>query len=155
MSPSTTINRCQRGACARSDRIHTLIRLALLPELACRLDGRFATVLVQVVVRHDLTADELVLKVRAVAMVFEFGLFRRGEGGGLIILDDAGRLGRLRPAPDRPRADLVGPTGEVPNQLQMGSQLVSARCLVTEKGPVFVVVRGSGNLNCPPKFSFC
>ena len=53
----------------RKRRGHTLVRLALLPELTSRLNGRFAPVLMQVVVRHDLTADELVLEVRAVSRI--------------------------------------------------------------------------------------
>ena len=45
----------------------TLVGFALLLELAGRLDGRFAPVLVQVWVAHDFTTYELVLEVRAAA----------------------------------------------------------------------------------------
>jgi hypothetical protein len=47
------------------DVILTLVGLALLPELAGRLDGGLGPVLVEVIVRHDLTANELVLEVGA------------------------------------------------------------------------------------------
>jgi hypothetical protein len=43
----------------------TLVGLALLPEFAGRFDGRLGAVLVEVIIRHDLTADKLVLKVGA------------------------------------------------------------------------------------------
>ena len=43
----------------------TLVCLALLLELAGRFHGGFAPVLVEVLVAHDLTADELVLEVGA------------------------------------------------------------------------------------------
>lgn len=43
----------------------TLIRLALLPELARSLDLRFGAELFEVFVGHDLTTDELVLEVGA------------------------------------------------------------------------------------------
>ena len=47
--------------------IDNLIRLALLPQLPRRLDQRLCPVLLEIVIRHDLPADELVLKVRASA----------------------------------------------------------------------------------------
>ncbi len=43
----------------------TLIRLALLPQLARRLDRAFTAVLMQVFIRHDLPTDEFVFKVGA------------------------------------------------------------------------------------------
>jgi hypothetical protein len=42
-----------------------LVRLALLPELAVRLDLRLGAKLLEVLKRHDFTANKLVLKVGA------------------------------------------------------------------------------------------
>ena len=44
----------------------TLIRFTLLPKFTSGLDGSFASVLAQIFVAHDFTANEFVLKVRAV-----------------------------------------------------------------------------------------
>lgn len=43
----------------------TLVRLALLSQLARSLDGRLGPVLVQVIIRHDFTTHELLFEVRA------------------------------------------------------------------------------------------
>ncbi len=67
-----------------------------MAQLSCGLDGCFAAVLAQVLVGHDLAADELVLKVG---------------------VDDAGSLGGLCAPADCPRADLDGAACEVPNEL--------------------------------------
>ena len=55
----------------RTEREHkeerrTLVRFTLLPEFASGLDGSFASVLAQIFVAHDFTANEFVLKVGAV-----------------------------------------------------------------------------------------
>jgi hypothetical protein len=44
--------------------IRKLIRLALLPELAGRLDGSFRSVLAEILVRHDFAAHELLFEIR-------------------------------------------------------------------------------------------
>jgi hypothetical protein len=44
----------------------TLVRLALLPEFSSSFDRRFAPVLFEVIVRHDLTTHKFVLEIRAV-----------------------------------------------------------------------------------------
>ena len=49
----------------RKERGHTLVRLALLPELASCLDGGFAAMFPQIFVGHDFTTDELVLEIGA------------------------------------------------------------------------------------------
>ncbi len=62
-----------------------LVWLALLAQLAGRFDGRFAAVLFEVFVGHDLAADEFIFEIR---------------------VDDTGCLGRLGALADRPCADL-------------------------------------------------
>lgn len=44
---------------------HTLIGFSLLPELSCCLHRRLTPMLLEVIVRHDFTTDELVLEIRA------------------------------------------------------------------------------------------
>lgn len=51
-------------ATSTCNKLLTLVRLALLPEFAVSFDRRLATILVQVLVTHDFTADELVFEVR-------------------------------------------------------------------------------------------
>lgn len=46
-------------------KIRTLVRLALLPKLTGSLDCRFGAVLLEILIRHDFTANELVLEVGA------------------------------------------------------------------------------------------
>jgi hypothetical protein len=67
-----------------------------LPELTGGLDSRFAPMLVQIRVAHNLATDELVLEIR---------------------VDDAGRLWRLCSLADGPSAHFIGSAGEIPNQL--------------------------------------
>ena len=102
MSPSTTgggNSFCQsnhtRDYSKREAR--TLIRLALLPELTGCLDGRFASVFVQICVAHNFATNELVLKVG---------------------MDDASRLWRLGALAYGPRAHFSGAAGEVSDQLE-------------------------------------
>jgi hypothetical protein len=89
------INRhSDRGENERSS--PTFIWLALLPEFTGGLDRRFAPVLVQIRVAHDLAADELVLEIR---------------------VDDPSRLRRLRSLADGPGSNFIRSAGEIPNQL--------------------------------------
>ena len=98
----------------RKERGHTLVRLALLPELTGCLDGRFAPVLMQVVVRHDLTTHELVLEVRTAHGV-RSGTCQLYKG--VNVLDDTSRLRSLCTSPDCPGTYFVGTTGEVSDKL--------------------------------------
>jgi len=77
--------------------VNDLVGLALLAELAGGLDGSLGSVLLEVLVRHDLTTDELVLKVR---------------------VDDTSSSGGLGTLADGPGADLIGTTGEVTDELE-------------------------------------
>jgi len=43
----------------------TLVRFTLLPQLASSLDRGFASVFLQIIIRHDFTTDEFVFKVGA------------------------------------------------------------------------------------------
>ena len=117
MSPSTTEIGVSLKSSGHKPRGRTLVGLALLLELASRLDGRFAPVLVQVLIAHDLTAHELVLEVRAIAP-------RQASSTTHTIakhsLDDTGRLGRLQTLADGPCADLVGPASEVTDEVERG-----------------------------------
>jgi hypothetical protein len=75
-------------------RLPTFIWLALLPESTSRLNGRFASVFVQIRIAHDFAADEFVLEIR---------------------VDDASRLRRLRPLANGPGANFIRSTSKVPN----------------------------------------
>lgn len=66
MSPSTTVTIVQPVQTTKHRKALTLIGLALLPELASRLNSRFATKLMEVFIGHDLTAHKLILEVGAV-----------------------------------------------------------------------------------------
>jgi hypothetical protein len=96
MSPSTTkegqLINAQIGG--REERSLTFIWLALLPEFAAGLDSRFAPVLVQVRIAHDLAANEFVLEIG---------------------VDDARRLWRFRSLADGPGANFIRSAGEISN----------------------------------------
>jgi hypothetical protein len=94
----------------------TLIWLALLSQLAGSLNRRFRTVLLQVIIRHDLTTYEFVLKVGAVQIRQLKSL--ESSTPAWNSLDDTGCLRSLRALPDRPGPNLIRPTRKVPNQLQ-------------------------------------
>ena len=80
----------------RKERGHTLVRLALLTQLARRLDGRLTAMLAKVLIRHDLTAHELVLEVG---------------------VDDTGSLRRLRAFADGPGAHFLRTARKVADEL--------------------------------------
>lgn len=111
--------------------VHNLVQLALLSELAGRLDLGFGTVLLEVVVRHDFTADKLVFEVRATrSAVFPVcgpsryvPLVRQQKRAD--ILDNTSSSRRLDALPDSPRPHLVRPTCKVPDQVQ---RLVARSC---------------------------
>lgn len=65
MSPSATA-KVRQGTAVIGNKKLTLVRLALLSELASSLHSSFTSVLVKVLIAHDFTTHELVLKVRAV-----------------------------------------------------------------------------------------
>lgn len=69
----------------------------MLPKLTSSLDSRFASILLKILERHDLTTNELVLKVR---------------------VDNTSCLGRLGTSPDRPSTDLIRPTSKVPDEIE-------------------------------------
>ena len=111
MSPSTTgggNSFCQSDHTQDYSKreARTLIRLALLPELTGCLDGRFASVFVQICVAHNFATNELVLKVG---------------------VDDASRLWRLGALAYGPRAHFSGAAGEVSDQLECQGRQMSGQ----------------------------
>ena len=93
----------QRTHDRRPRQPRTLVCPALLPELACRLDGRFTAELVEVGVRHNFSAHELVLEVG---------------------VDDTGSLRRLRAFADGPGAHFLRTAREVADELH-GNQTIA------------------------------
>lgn len=77
--------------------VDNLIRLALLAELAGRLDGSLGAVLLEIIVCHDFTTHKLVLKVR---------------------VDDTSSLRCLDTVAHSPGADLLGSTGKVADEVE-------------------------------------
>lgn len=74
----------------------TFIGFALLPELTSCLDRRFTTMLLEIIIRHNFTANEFVLKVA---------------------VNDTCGLGCLCALSYRPGTNLIGSTGEVTDEL--------------------------------------
>lgn len=96
--------------------VDDLVGLALLAELAGGLDRVLRAVLLEVLVRHDLTTDELVLEVR---------------------VDDTSSLRSLDAFADGPSTNLVGASGEVADEVKRsvtrgGDLAKSRRVLLAE-----------------------
>ena len=60
---------CEQGNRESQGERRTLVWFSLLSDFTRRLDGSLASKVPQIVVRHDLPADELVLKVRTGGVV--------------------------------------------------------------------------------------
>jgi len=75
---------CVEGAAGKTARMErTLIRLPLLPQFPRGLDGSLAPVLLQVLIRHYLTTDEFILKIRTICddVVISVQWWRCRKGG--------------------------------------------------------------------------
>ena len=112
---SCTVDPCIGGRDASLTRlpvtdvtIYNLVRFPLLSQLPSPLDQGFRPVLFQVVIGHDLTADELVLKVGATAWSAWDRPRLAWEQRRL--LDDTGSLWRLDAFSDGPGPYLVRTT---------------------------------------------
>jgi hypothetical protein len=69
MSPSITAKIGQYYQRVWQGLAPTLVWFALLSKFAGGLDGRFGSVFAEILVRHDLTTDELIFEVGAVAVI--------------------------------------------------------------------------------------
>ena len=112
MSPSTTEIGVSLERSGHKTGGRTLVGLALLLELAGGLDRRFAPVLLEVRVAHDLTTDELVLEVRAINHPSKKA---HGETKVEISLNNTSRLRSFGTAPNSPSTNFVWATCKVTN----------------------------------------